>query len=255
MKRNIIFEDKHLLVLYKPAGVPVQSAGSGVQDCESILKNYLREKAPEKGVPYLGIVHRLDQPVEGLLVFAKTPFAASALSRQVRDKTMKKRYLAIRLSVDNSVHEGRKAAEICGEPRINVDNSVEKWTKQVDFLRKQPGTNGSEIVREGTPGAKRAVLRYRILDRRDGLELLEIELLTGRHHQIRVQMAGLGTPLLGDRKYAGAALQESLTDQPFPALCASFLELVHPRTGKGMIFEKRPENPAFLKFEAALPRG
>ena len=95
MKLNIIYEDEHLLVLYKPAGVPVQSARVGAKDCESLVKNYLYEKNPGKGAPYLGIVHRLDQPVEGVLVFALNPKAAADLSRQMTAGKIKKTYLAV----------------------------------------------------------------------------------------------------------------------------------------------------------------
>ena len=143
MKLKILFEDAHLLVIYKPAGVPVQSARIGAKDCESMLKNYLYEKKPEKGVPYLGVVHRLDQPVEGLLVFARTPEAASDLGRQATDGRMKKCYLAIRRTVDNSVDDVQKNEKKCGKPIKNVDNFLEKWTEQVDFLRKDGRRNHS----------------------------------------------------------------------------------------------------------------
>jgi len=248
MKLKILYEDAHLLVLYKPAGVPVQSARVGVKDCESMVKNYLHEKAPEKGEPYLGLIHRLDQPVEGLLVFARTPFAAAELSRQVTDGRMKKCYLAVRRSVENSVYNAEKYAKLCGKTTENVENPVEKWTERVDFLRKNGRENTSEIVAEHTPGGKRSVLRYQALAEAEGLELLEIELLTGRHHQIRVQLSGMGTPLVGDRKYGNVENYVDNVDNSFPALCAYHLELVHPKTKKRMVFEELPRNPVFEKF-------
>ena len=121
MKLNIIYEDEHLLVLYKPAGVPVQSARVGAKDCESLVKNYLYEKNPGKGAPYLGIIHRLDQPVEGLVVFALTPAAAAALSRQSAERKMEKTYLAVRRIVDNSGVENRNCQNLCGKPLGNVE--------------------------------------------------------------------------------------------------------------------------------------
>ena len=248
MEQKILFEDAQLLVLYKPAGVPVQSARVGAKDCESMLKNYLYKKAPEKGEPYLGLVHRLDQPVEGLLVFAKTPAAAADLSRQATDGRMHKYYLAIRKSVDKSVGNVEKWAKLCGKPTENVDKKVEKWIEVVDFLKKNGRENRSEIVSAKAPEAKKAVLRYQVLKAEEGLQLVEIQLLTGRHHQIRVQMAGQGTPLLGDRKYGDARSDVDNVDNAFPALCAYHLEFIHPKTKKKMEFEKLPENPAFAKF-------
>ncbi len=247
MNLNILFEDAHLLVLYKPAGVPVQSARVGVKDCESMLKNYLYAKAPDKGEPYLGLIHRLDQPVEGLLVFARTPAAAAELSKQANDGRMKKWYLAVRKSVDKSVYNVEKLGKLCGKPTSPVDNFVEKWIDVVDYLCKNGRENHSKIVTAKTPGAKKAQLRYQALAGEDGLELVEIQLLTGRHHQIRVQMAGQGTPLLGDRKYGQAEAVDNV-DNSFPALCAYHLEFIHPKTKKKMTFEVLPKNPAFARF-------
>jgi 23S rRNA pseudouridine1911/1915/1917 synthase len=255
MNLKIVFEDAHLLVLYKPAGVPVQSARVGVKDCESMLKNYLYEKNPGKGEPYLGLIHRLDQPVEGLLVFARTPAAAAELSRQMADGRMKKQYLALRRTIDTTVDKSalnpQKYAKLCGKTTENVESFVDNWVEQVDYLRKCGRENTSEIVSEKTAGAKKAVLRYQILARAEGLELLEIQLQTGRHHQIRVQMAGMGTPLVGDRKYG--IVENSVdnvdnVDKIFPALCAYHLELIHPKTKKKMVFEELPKNSAFQKW-------
>lgn len=244
----IVYEDMHLLVCYKPAGVPVQSAKIGVKDCESMLKNYLHEKNPGKGEPYLGLIHRLDQPVEGLLVFAKTPAAAAALSRQNADGKMQKEYLAVRRSVDKVVENQGKYVKICGKPVDFVENSVDKWSRQEDFLRKNGRENRSEIVPAGTPGAKKAVLFYQVLKAEEGLQLLEIRLQTGRHHQIRVQMAGMGTPLVGDRKYGPSEVDVDNVDNSYPALCAYHLEFLHPKTGKEMSFTRLPQNPVFARF-------
>ena len=247
MNLKIVFEDAHLLVFYKPAGVPVQSAGIRVKDCESILKNYLHEKMPEKREIYLGVVHRLDQPVEGLLVFAKTPEAAAFLGRQSEDGKMKKHYLAV-CCVDKRVHNLQNHGELCGKHTENVENMVDKWIEKCDFLRKNGKENRSEIVRPGTPGAKKAVLFYQTLKREGDLELREIRLQTGRHHQIRVQMAGMGTPLAGDRKYGSVPSGAENVDNLFPALCAYHLELTHPRTKERMVFEELPRHPLFLIF-------
>lgn len=134
MNLKIVFEDAYLLVCYKPAGVPVQSARTGTKDCESILKNYLYEKEPEKGTPYLAVIHRLDQPVEGLLVFAKTETAAAGLSRQLQDGRMKKNYLAVREKGANTVENDRKKGNDGGKPGKNVEKPVDNWSEKVDFL-------------------------------------------------------------------------------------------------------------------------
>lgn len=250
MKLNIIYEDEHLLVLYKPAGVPVQSARVGAKDCESLVKNYLYEKNPGKGAPYLGIVHRLDQPVEGLVLFALTQKAAADLSRQSSERKMEKTYLAVRHVVDNRDVDIHKRQNICGKPPENVEKLVDNWTECVDFLCKNGKENRSEIVPSSRPGAKKAVLRYRVLERREGRELVEIRLETGRHHQIRVQMAGRGTPLVGDRKYGMENVENCVdnVDNLFPALCAYRLRFRHPSTGKWMEFEVKPQNPVFSTF-------
>ena len=117
-----------------------------------------------------------------------------------------------------------------------------------DFLWKDGKNNRSEIVKEGRPGAKKAVLHYRVLKCVDNLEMLEIRLETGRHHQIRVQMAGMGTPLVGDRKYGKVENYVDNVDNSFPALCAYRIKFRHPTTGKWMEFERKPENPVFQKF-------
>ena len=247
MNLKIVFEDAHLLVFYKPAGVPVQSAGIGVKDCESVLKNYLHEKMREKKDLYLGVVHRLDQPVEGLLAFAKTPETAASLNRQNADGRLEKRYLAV-CCVDKRGQNLQNRGELCGKPTDNVENTVDKWIEKSDFLRKNGKENRSEIVRPGTPGAKKAVLFYRTLKREGDLELREIRLQTGRHHQIRVQMAGMGTPLAGDRKYGMVSGGAESVDNLFPALCAYHLELTHPQTKERLIFEEQPRHPLFSKF-------
>lgn len=248
MNLKIIFEDAHLLVIYKPAGVPVQSARVGAKDCESMLKNYLYENAPEKGAPYLGVVHRLDQPVEGLLVFAKTAPAAAALSRQAQNGRMKKTYLAVCQPVDKFFENSPNDRKNCGKIVKNVENPVENWTEITNFLRKNGRENRSEIVDSAVPGAKKAVLRYRILKTLGNQKLVEIQLVTGRHHQIRVQMAGQGMPLAGDQKYGEAFGAVDIVDKSYPALCACRLEFSHPGTGKHLSFEIKPENTVFAPF-------
>lgn len=235
MQKNIVFEDEHIIVAYKPAGIATQTARVGQLDMVSELKNYLSGK-PEykgKGDPYLGLVHRLDQPVAGILVFAKTKQAAASLSRQITEGTFRKYYYAV----------------IYGKP------NKEKGRLE-DYLYKDGRTNMSLIVKKDFADAKKAVLDYRLVKTLMVLEvfqeasLMEIELFTGRHHQIRVQMANAGMPLLGDSKYG------TENDKQFSreigcrnvALCACKLKFKHPKTGKEEEFTKRPEEKIFTPF-------
>lgn len=235
---KVLYEDSHIIVCYKEAGLPVQSARIGTKDLESILKNYLSEK--EGKLPYLAVVHRLDQPVEGVLVFAKTQKAAASLGAQINDERMKKIYHAV----------------VCLEENSEVVLSQE-WTTLCNYMLKDGKTNSSKIVPDHTKGAKRAELEYQILKKTeitmdDNLAetlktgaLVKIHLHTGRHHQIRVQMAGAGLPLLGDRKYGKKNLWESGKSL---ALCSVSLELIHPGTGKKMQFTCEPQGEYFKLF-------
>lgn len=235
MQKNIIFEDEHIIVAYKPAGIATQTARIGQQDMVSELKNYLSRK-PEnkgKGEPYLGLVHRLDQPVSGILVFGKTRQAAASLSRQIAEGTFYKHYYAV----------------IYGKPEIEKG-------RLTDYLHRDGRTNMSIVVNKDFPEAKKAVLDYRLVKTLMVLEafqeasLMEIELLTGRHHQIRVQMANAGMCLLGDSKY-GTEQDKHFSREigcKNVALCAYRLEFRHPKTGREIHFEKEPEEEIFLPF-------
>lgn len=235
MQKNIIYEDEYIIAVFKPAGIATQTARIGQQDMVSELKNYLAGK-PEyqgKGEPYLGIIHRLDQPVSGILVFAKTKQAAADLSSQVNNGKMHKFYYAV----------------ICGESR-REEEQLE------NYLYKDAKTNKSVVVEESFPNAKKAVLIYKkiktlmIMEKRQEVSLVEIELLTGRHHQIRVQFAYNDMPLLGDSKYGSESLKQLCREIGCRnvALCAHKLVLEHPVNKKEMIFEKQPEEEIFLPF-------
>lgn len=234
IKDCILYEDQHIIVCQKEAGVPVQTARTSQMDMESALKNYLvmknmetnsakgnfvkenpaercslgknsagKDPAGKSQVPYLAVIHRLDQPVRGVLVFAKTPFAAKNLSAQVTNHSIGKYYLA------------------------EVDGVIPKEADTLeDYLLKDARTNTSKVVKEGTKGSKKAILRYKKKDE----QTVEIELVTGRHHQIRVQFAHVGMPLKGDMKYNPGAVPGKL------GLCAYHLVFRHPKTGKEMEF-------------------
>lgn len=216
---EMIYEDPYIIVYRKPAGLAVQNASLGKKDLESILKTRIFEKEG-KANPYLGVIHRLDQPVQGLVVFAKDPKSAASLSRQVQDGRMKKYYMAVTDKIPEK-KEGRL----------------------IHYLKKNGRTNLSEVVEEHTAGAKRAELFYRVKKENGTHALVEIELFTGRHHQIRVQMAANHTPLWGDQKYNKEANRGEQI-----ALCACRLELEHPKSGKRMTFQCGCEGGAFELF-------
>lgn len=227
----ILYEDAHIIVCHKPAGIPTQTARISEQDMVSLLKNHLG------AAPYLAVIHRLDQPVEGLLVFAKTPAAAKDLNRQLNTSGFGKYYRAV----------------VCGIPNP-PEGTLE------DYLVKDGRTNTSRVCGKNTPGAKHARLHYRVeeicRDTEPVTSLVHIRLDTGRHHQIRVQMAHLGCPLAGDRKYGaqeprnadGTAVskhtgtQEPLKKAGALRLCAYRLEFTHPESGKQMIYELKKDN-------------
>lgn len=251
---KILYEDKDILVCVKPAGVASQTKMSGQQDMVSLLRNYRHEQGEE---PYIGLVHRLDQPVEGILVFGKHAQSTAALNRQLVKGNFSKVYLA--------VTEG---------------NMPQQEGKLLDYLKKDGRRNLSAIAEKGDPQAKWAELLYRVLET-DGSccpvrNLVRVQLLTGRHHQIRVQMANIGTPLAGDTKY-GRGLQAEYGGSLYagqnrmrPAeytehgvqgqqnngtgcglgLCACELEFVHPVKNQAMKYELTPSQMVFQRFDS-----
>ena len=217
MGLKILFEDEQIMVVKKDAGIPVQAGKLRMMDLQGLIKNELYKRNRKGGEPYLGLIHRLDQPVEGVMVFAKTPFAAGNLSEQVTDGRMKKHYLAL----------------LCGKPETDEGTLV-------DYLVKDGRTNTSSVAKAGEKDAKRSELNYKVLKRNDETTLVEVELITGRHHQIRVQMANAGWPLYGDTKY-NPAFQET-KEHVQTALCAYQLSFVHPKSKKVMEFSIEPDN-------------
>lgn len=228
MRTTIIYEDDHIIIAHKPAGLATQTAKVGQQDMVSELKNYLASKQKGKA-PYLGVIHRLDQPVEGLLVFAKEKQAAASLTKQLGNGTLHKQYYAM----------------LCGKPS-------QESGELVDYLYKN-NEGKAQIVtgrQEQYPDAKKAVLQYRILKEMSTdkqIYMADIHIDTGRFHQIRAQMAHAGMPLLGDSKYGSEASILLSREQGIRnvALCAYRLELMHPVTGAKLSFSAEPEGKAF----------
>lgn len=247
---SILYEDNDIIVCRKPHGLPVQTRRAADPDMETLIKNHIAANAagipssrePSSRQPYLAVIHRLDQPVAGILVFAKTPAAARELNRQLQNEGFGKYYLA----------------ETEGTPPV-PEGTLE------DYLVKDGRTNTSRICDKETPGAKPARLHYRTISPESAGALtdtgipakensahtfLEIHLDTGRHHQIRVQLAHMGCPIVGDTKYnpsapdagnssaSGGIRRErsGQQDKQELMLCAYKLSFLHPRTKEKMCF-------------------
>lgn len=210
----VLYEDNHLLVVIKPSGLPVQADRSGDPDLQSELKNYLKEKYQKPGKVFLGLVHRLDRPVGGVMVLGRTSKGAARLSEQIRNRTFRKTYIA--------------QVEGCPEP---LDGRLSHW------LLKDRQRNIVEVVSPDTPDAREAILRYKVLSPvGESLNLVEVDLETGRPHQIRVQFASIGCPLVGDRKYGATRGNGDL------ALWSFAIEFRHPTRDEIMRFEA-PDYP------------
>lgn len=225
---EILYEDNNLIVCYKPAGVATQTKRLGQQDMESLLKNHVAvelRKLNKNVPPYIGVVHRLDQPVEGVMVYAKNQKAAAALSKQVQERSIGKNYYAL-----VQLPEGKTFAETTG--------LAPEGTKE-DFMTFDRRTNVSRIVPKGTKDAKKAVLDYRVIAENEGRALLDITLHTGRHHQIRLQMAGMGTPIVGDAKYGSKEAGQL-------GLCSYRIAFVSPTDGQEKEYRIIPENTGIL---------
>ena len=205
---SILYEDNHLLVVNKPANMPVCLDKSNDIDLLSKLKEYLKIKYNKPGNVYLGLVHRLDRPVEGIMVFAKTSKSASRLSSQINNNQFQKTYYAV------------------------VENNPEKEGTFIDYLYKDEFTNTPYVTDESK--GKKSVLKYKVIAKKDNLNLVKINLLTGRHHQIRVQFSSRNFPLYGDHKYNKNVNDN---DKSNIALIAKQLSFYHPITKELLNFE------------------
>ena len=211
---KIIYEDNHIIVVEKPVNIPSQADKTGDEDMLTLVKKYIKEKYNKPGEVYLGLVHRLDRPTGGVMVFAKTSKAASRLSEQVRNKDFIKKYLCI------------------------IDGKMEKEEDTLkDYLYKNEKNNMSRIAKLKEKNAKEAILDYKIIKYNEeiNLSVAEITLHTGRHHQIRVQFSSRNHSLYGDQKYGTRGRGKQL------ALWAYSLSILHPITKERMEFKAYPE--------------
>lgn len=204
---KILYEDNHIIVVIKPYNVPVQADSSNDLDMLTIIKNYIKEKYNKQGNVYLGLVHRLDRPVGGVMVFAKTSKAASRLSEEVRTNKIHKTYLTVVHGI--------------------LDK---KCDKLINKMSKDEKTHNSYIDEKN---GKEAILEYKVIKEEDNLSLLKINLITGRHHQIRLQLSNINHPIYGDQRYG-------FQDKKQIMLYAYKLEFTHPVTKELMTFKNLP---------------
>lgn len=211
---KVIYEDNHIIVVEKKPNIPSQGDKTNDIDMLTIVKQYIKEKYNKPGDVYLGLIHRLDRPVGGVMVFAKTSKAASRLSEQVRNKVFKKKYLTI---VDGKMEDEKASLE--------------------DYLLKNEKNNLSRVVNEKTKNAKQAKLDYEVLTYNSeiNLSVLKIDLHTGRHHQIRVQLSSRNHSIYGDQKYGTRGRGKQI------ALWAYSLTILHPISKEEMTFTSIPE--------------
>lgn len=217
---NVLYEDNHLLVVEKPYGVPSQADISGDDDMLSLCKAYIKQKYNKPGEVYLGLVHRLDRPTRGVMVFARTSKAAARLTKQIQAGQFEKKYMAVLTA---------RPPKDCG--------------RLVHYLLKDEKRRIARVVQQGVKGAKKAELDYEVMGQKDGLTLVKVNLLTGRFHQIRAQFDAIGCSVYGDMKYGKRDVKERL------ALCAYELCLEHPTKKERMSFSLTPKHYPFDRFE------
>ena len=204
LKLNIVYEDNHLLVVEKPSNIPVQEDSSKDIDMLTLLKDYRKTNENKPGEAFIGLVHRLDRPVSGIMVFAKTSKAASRLSDQIRQNTFHKKYLAV------------------------VEGALPPKGKFEDYLIKNEKENKSYITAKEK--GKYSCLEYKVLSTKDNLSLVEINLITGRSHQIRLQFSSRNHSLIGDSKYGHNPTNLDI------ALFAKSITFNHPTTKEELTF-------------------
>jgi len=205
---KILYEDNHIIVAVKPAGVLSQSDGSGAEDMLTLLKAYIKEKYNKPGDVFLGLVHRLDRPVEGVMVFARTSKAASRLSQQIREHTVRKYYYAV---VEG--HMPCRAGNLTG------------------YILKDEASNTVKVFDKPVSGAKKASLSYEVMKEGTDKSLVRIDLQTGRSHQIRSQLAHIGCPIVNDHKYGNGRGRGDI------ALICGEMEIDHPISKERMSFK------------------
>lgn len=217
---EVIYEDNHIIIVSKRSGEIVQGDKTGDTPLSETVKQYLKEKYHKPGDVFLGVVHRLDRPVGGLVVFARTSKALSRLNKMFAEGQVHKTYWAI---VET---RSEKAVTAAGNGAAHASSLLSRSssTELTHWLTRNEQQNKSYAYDHEVPRAKKAVLRYRTISRGDRYALLEVQLLTGRHHQIRCQLSAVGCPIRGDLKYGA---RRSNPDGSI-SLLSRRVEFVHP---------------------------
>lgn len=209
---TILYEDNHIIVVLKPQNVPTCEDESKDADLLTAIKDYIRKKYDKKGNVYLGLIHRLDRPTGGVMVFAKSSKAAARLTEQMQAGDFEKRYYAV----------------LCGVPK-------EERAILTHYLKKNAITNTVYVCPPLTEGAKFAELDYRVLEKKGDYCLADVRLHTGRSHQIRVQMNAIGCPVYGDMRYGGEKAKKGKL-----ALWSYYLAFTHPVSRERLVFRAQP---------------
>ena len=225
----VLYEDNHIIVVLKPQNVPCCEDESKDKDLLTVIKEYIKEKEGKPGNVYVGLVHRLDRPTGGVMVYAKSSKAAARLSESMKTGDFEKKYFAV----------------LVGTPR-------EKAATLTDYMKKNPINNMVYVCPQTVEGAKFAELEYAVLEEKSGLSLAEIKLHTGRSHQIRVQMSHIGTPVFGDMRYGGEKAVKGRL-----ALWATSLSFTHPVSRQRLCFKIEPpkENAPWNLFDTSKAVG
>lgn len=219
---QILYEDNHILVVVKPPNIPVQADKSGDMDMLSMLKAYVKEKYNKPGEAYMGLVHRLDRPVGGVMVFARTSKSAARLSEQFQAQSVYKAYAAI------------------------VEGDAPHEARLVDYILPEKNEKRVRVYPAQVEGAKRAELQFHTLARHEGVSCLDITLLTGRKHQIRAQLSAHGYPILYDQRYHKDPKKGQI------ALYAYAVRITHPTKKVDMLFTSLPKGQAFAPYQMNL---
>ena len=240
---EVVYEDNHIIIVYKESGEIVQGDKTGDRPLSDIVKDYIKEKYQKPGAVFLGVVHRLDRPVSGLVVFARTSKALTRLNNMFRDGEVHKTYWAIVSKTEegrSKKEEVRRKTEEGSGEMDDSSHTLENW------LVRNEKQNKSYAYDHEVPNSKKAILKYRVIGHSDRYTLLEVNLLTGRHHQIRCQLAAMGCPIKGDLKYGA---KRSNPDGSI-SLLSHRVEFIHPVSKERIVVESPlPNDPLWQTFK------
>ena len=217
---RVVYEDNHVIIVYKESGEIVQGDKTGDIPLSETVKQYIKEKYQKPGAVFLGVVHRLDRPVSGLVVFARTSKALTRLNNMFRDGEVHKTYWAIVSKMEDEFATSRSDL---GHRKWKMEDDGE-WHEVTHWLTRNEQQNKSYAYDHEVPRSKKATLRYRVIGHSDRYLLVEVRLLTGRHHQIRCQLSAIGCPIRGDLKYGA---RRSNPDGSI-SLLSHRVEFIHP---------------------------